>query len=56
LASQSSSGPLQATGTPAGEHEAVDATPQRVPNPDTDDKEGWWCRIEERLPLGDYGL
>lgn len=56
LAGESRSGPLQATGTPAGEREAVDAAPQRVLDPDPNGKEGWWCRIEEESPSGDYAL
>jgi len=39
-----------------GNYEAVDESPQRVPDREPNDKEGWWCRIEEELPLGDYGL
>lgn len=55
-AGDSSFGPLQATGTLAGEREVADATPQRVPDLDPEEKEGWGCRIEEESPSSDYGL
>lgn len=52
----SNSGQLQNTRTTAGECVAVDDASQAVPDLDLDDKEGWWCRIEEESPSGDYRI